>query len=299
MTAKFGRSFRITIDPNDGGDLIIVTMPFTIQFWVQRNTYSDQNNLTLDIYNLSEENRSRIFQDRFDMGRPPPNAPKGFVGRNIKVEIGYNTLYQIYDGTIYQASSAREGTNIVTRISGLSGTFDTTTTQTFQSIAGTQTLGQVFQALIGEFPNLKLGAIGDFPETRPRPWVINGNVYEWLKQHSNQNVYIDNGKVYVLKPHEVLDGDIVSLTDASGLLETPRRDEAFLSITTLLEAGININQVVDIQSSVQPVYNGQYKVAGIQHQGIISGAVCGSARTTLNLVAQGFFREGLKTVQGQ
>lgn len=296
MTAKFGREFRITIDPKDGGPVIIITLPFTIRFWVQRNTYSDLNNLTIDIYNLSEANRNRIFQDRYDIGVKQSDG--SFIGREIKFEAGYSTLYQIYDGTIFQASSAREGTDIVTRISAMSGNFDVATTQTFQTISGAQTLGQVFETLIGEFPNLEVGAIGDFSTTRPRPWVINGNVYEWMKQYSDQGVFIDNGKVYVLKPAETLTGQIVLLNDSSGLLETPRRDDGFLSITTLLEAGINVGQQIAISSSVQTAYNGNYKVAGIQHQGVISAAINGECRSVFSLIAAGFFKQGLTKVAG-
>ena len=300
MTVKFGRSYRITIDPKDGGPVIIVTLPFTIRFWVQRNNFSDLNNLTIDIYNLSESNRNRIFQDRFDIGAPAPNVPAGIVGRTIKFEAGYSTLYQIYDGTIFQASSAREGTDIVTRISALAGGFPVATIQTAQTISGSQTLGQVFSSLIGEFPDLKVGAIGDFSTTRPRPWVINGNVYEWIKQYSNNNVFIDNGKVYVMHPHEVLSESLIStISGATGLLETPRRDDGVLVITTLLEAGINVNQMVALNSSVQKVYNGNYKVNGIQHQGVISSAVNGECRSVFNLIAAGFFKQGLKSVRGQ
>lgn len=295
MTIKFGRNYRITIDPKDGGPVIIVTLPFTIKFWVQRNTYSDLNNLTIDIYNLSEANRNRIFQDRYDIGVVQSDG--SFVGRQIKFEAGYSTLYQIYEGTIFQASSARENTEIVTRISALSGNFDVATTQTYQTISGSQTMGQVFEALIGEFPSLEVGAIGDFPITRPRPWVINGNVYEWLKQTSGQGVFIDNNKVFVLKPTEVLAGEIVAINDASGLLETPRRDDGFLSVTTLLEAGINVGQRIAISSSVQKVYNGNYKVAGIQHQGTISEAENGTCRSVFSLIAAGFFKSGLTQVK--
>lgn len=297
MTAKFGRQYRITIDPKDGGPVIIITLPFTIQFWVQRNTYSDLNNLTIDIYNLSEANRNRIFQDRYDIGVKQTDG--SFVGRTLKFEAGYSTLYQIYEGTIFQASSAREGTDIVTRIAAMSGNFDVATTQTFQSISGNQTLGHVFESLIGEFPNLEVGAIGDFSVTRSRPWVINGNVYDWMKTHSGQNVFVDGNKVYVLRPAEVVQGSITELSDASGLLETPRRDDGFLSITTLLEAGVNVGQQIAISSSVQKVYNGNYKVAGIQHQGMISAAVNGECRSVFSLIAAGFFKAGLKQVTPQ
>lgn len=296
MTIKFGRQYRISIDPKDGGPVIIITLPFTIRFWVQRNTYSDLNNLTIDIYNLSEANRNRIFQDRYDIGVPNPNVPAGIVGREITFEAGYSTLYQIYSGTIFQASSARENNDIVTRIEAMSGNFDVATTQTFQTISGDQTLGKVFETLIGEFPNLKVGAIGDFSTTRPRPWVINGNVYDWLKQNSDQGVFVDNGKVYVLKPAETLADQVILFNDSSGLLETPRRDDGFLSITTLLEAGVNVGQQVAISSRIQTAYNGQYKVAGIQHHGTISSAISGTCRSVFGLVAATFFKQGLTKV---
>ena len=119
------------------------------------------------------------------------------------------------------------------------------------------------------------------------------------RRHSSQNVFIDNGKVYILRPAEALTGQVISITDASGLLETPRRDEGFLSVTTLLEPGINIGEQIAINSTIQTAYNGQYKVAGIQHQGMISGAVCGEARSVFSLVAATFFKQGLVGVKPQ
>lgn len=295
MTKKFGRTYRLTIDPKDGGDLIVIELPFTVQFWLQRDTYASLNRFTIDVYNLSASNRSRIFQDRFDMAVVRPDG--SLIGRTVTFEVGYSTLYQIYSGTIYQASSAREGTNLVTRIQCLSGLFDTATTQVFTTISGQQTLGDVFRFLIPSFPNLKVGAIGGFDQNRDRPWVISGNAYNWIKNQSDNSAFIDNDKVYILQQNEVIKGDAYTIDDSTGLLETPRRDDAFLSITSLLEPGVNVAQYLDIQSSVAREYNGRYKVAGMNHQGIISEATSGTAKSTFKLIHPGFFREGIKEIE--
>lgn len=281
MTQKFGRNFRITIDPADGGKPILITMPFTIQFWMQRNTLADLNRLSIDIYNISESNRNRIFQDRFDLTQ----------NKTIAFEAGYSTLYQIFQGRIYEASTARDGTNLITRVEARDGLYDIASSQTFQTLQSGQTLGQVIRYLASQFPTLGIGAIGNLPQIFNRPIVLNGSTWDLLKKYSDSQVYIDSGKIYVLGDAEAVAGQVYLINDSTGLLDTPRRDEGFLTVTTLLEAGINMAQLVNVASTVQPVYNGQYKVIGINHSGTISGAVGGDCRSVLSLLAPGKFKQ--------
>ena len=288
MTQKFGRNFRLTIDPADGGGPILITMPFTIQFWLQRNTLSDLNRLSIDIYNLSQSNRDRIFQDRFDLTE----------NKTIAFEAGYSTLYQIFQGRIFEASTARSGTNLITRIEARDGLYDIAQSQTFQTLQGGQTLASVLRYLASQFPTLGVGAIGSFPQPFQRPVVLNGCTWDLLKQYSDSQVYIDSGKIYVLTDSEATSQNIYNINDSTGLLDTPRRDEGFLTVTTLLDAGINMAQLVNLASTVQPVYNGQYKVIGINHAGMISGAVNGDCRTVLSLQAPGKFKQFTQVPNG-
>jgi hypothetical protein len=286
MTIKFGRDYRVTLDPADGEPPIIVTMPFTIRFNMQREIFSALNHLSLDIYNLSEAHRNRIFQDRY-VGGPPP--------KKITLEAGYSTLYRIYEGIILRASSAREETNIVTKIECVAGRVDVATSQTFTTLQSGQTVGSVLKFLMGQFPNLQPGAIGNYPDVITRPVVLNGATWNLLKQYSNDTVYIDNGKIYCLQNNEVLPGSF-TINDETGLLETPRRDQGYLQIATLLETGIDIKQQVELQSTIQPNYDGKYSVIGIQHRGVISEAVNGECRSVFKLLAVNQFGT-FKTVQ--
>jgi hypothetical protein len=45
-----------------------------------------------------------------------------------------------------------------------SGNYDMTTTKTFQTISGGQSLKEVLGYLAGQFPNLERGVIGSFPD---------------------------------------------------------------------------------------------------------------------------------------
>ncbi len=292
MSQKFGRNYRLIIQPIDGGEPILITMPFTIRFSLTREYNSKMNPMSIEIYNLSLEHRQRIYQDWNILGVYPDaqgNQRTNGDGQltrdfNIILEIGYETLYRVYYGRMVSASSAREGSNIVTRIECMNGMPDAAGTMVFQSLDAGQTVADVLKSLIGQFPNLTLGAVGGYPEVLHRPVSLNGNVWDLLKQYSANTVYVDNGRVYVLQQNEAFDtGHLIN--DATGILQTPRRQQGVLEVTTLLEPGINIMETVEIQSSIMKEYNGLYSVRGLTHRGTISAAVCEECTTTFTLFA--------------
>ncbi len=230
--------------------------------------------MEIDIFNLGQLKQSRLYQDRYVGGLP---------AKTIKLEAGYSTLYTIYDGIIFRASSARERSDIVTRIECLAGNIDIQESQVFTTLQSGQTLGGILKYLAQQFPNLTPYAIGNFTQNMSRPVVLNGSTWNLLKQYSNGNVFIDNQKIYILQDNEVVPGNTV-INDATGILETPRRDLGYLSVSTLLETGIDMKTTVQIASTVQSNYNGVYSVVGIQHRGIISEAVNGDCRSVFKLL---------------
>ena len=290
MSQKFNRNYILTIDPKDGEPVIVVQPPFTIRFHMKRDIVASLNNISIDIYNLSLSNRRRIYQDTFNLQEKYINGVN--VGRSsVSLQIGYgSTLYQVYSGDIFLASSVREGTDLITHIEGLSGAFDVASGNINTTLVAGTTLAQVFKALIAALPNVQYGCVGNWNMVFPRAIVLNGNAWQLIQQYSGNRGYIDNGKAYVLQDNEALIATSLTTLDASsGLLETPRREFAFMTVTTLLEAGVTINQILNINSAVEPVYNGSYKVVGFQHAGVISGAVSGDCRTTFFLLAANYF----------
>ena len=270
---KFGRSYRLTIDPKDGGDLIVLTLPLTINFTVEKHNLSDQNTCNIEVYNLSENLRNRIFKDRYNIN----------VRRTIVFEIGYEYLTTVFKGDIWEASSARQGTDIITMIESRDANVDVISTTISETYSSGKTMEDMFKFLIGKFPNLSVGGIGDFGPAPLRPITVNGNVWEIIKRYSQSQCFIEDGKVYVMKNNEYIDTEVAVLGVETGLLDTPRRDETFLTVTTLLEPGIRLMQLAELKSLILPVYNAKRQVVGVTHQGTISASVGGACRSIFSL----------------
>jgi hypothetical protein len=310
MTQKFGRNYRLTIDVKDGLGLIVIEPPLTMRFWVRRDILSSVNNASIDVYNLSLANRRRIFQDRNNLGPANPDATdangKPTGRRSAKLEVGYGGLiYTVWQGDIWTASSAREGVDIVTRIESLTGIYDLAASQINLSLPAGTTLTQAFQQLAGQMPNTKIGYISNFPQTFGKAVVLNGKPWDLIQQYAQgiAHAYIDNDKIFIMStgiaPGSKLDviassaQQIPVFNADTGLLETPRREQALISITTLLEANVQINSVIQINSVVEPAFDGQYSVVGLQHSGTISGAVNGDARSIFFLLRPQFLAYNL------
>lgn len=272
MSRKFGRNYRITIDLGEG-DPIVVTMPITVQFTVQRRQLSSLNTLSVDIYNLSERVRELIFQEFYGSERR----------KTIKIEAGYDTLSLLFEGDIFEAFSKRDGTNVITSIYSQSGSWDVSQKEVYTTLSKGQTVGDVMDFLIDQFDFVERGAVGEFTEVLQRPVTLAGNVWELLKKYSDNQVFIDNNNVYVLQRYETLEGEIPSINKDTGILDTPRRQGGFLQVTTLFEPRLIIGQYCDLKSDIAPIYNGDYKVVGLQHMGMMSEAVGGNLQTVVDL----------------
>lgn len=274
MTRKFGRNYRLTIQMADGSGEIVITPPISIEFSVQRTAMATINNMTLTIYNLAEKTRNRIFQDRYRIGNY----------HRIILEAGYGeSLSTIYSGSLFEAYSMRSGADVKTNIISRDGFFDIASTQSTKTFAAGTTLRDMLGSLISDFPNITRGTLGGDDVTFNRPVSVDGNTYDILNTYTRNNVFVDQERVNILNPNQVLNTPVIVLNADTGLLETPQREETFLTLTTLFEPRITMGQLVQLESQLTPIYNGQYKVIGASHSGTISESVGGTLTSKFNL----------------
>ena len=274
--SKFQRSYRIEIDLGNGAQPIIIVPPITIKFTVSRRYQSSLNTLELSIYNLGKNLRDAIFQDFFD----------DRTRKTIRFFGGYDNLSLLYEGSIFEAYPMRQGVDVIVNISAKAGLWDIQNTETYQTLEKGQTVGDVLNFLISQFTDLEKGAVGEFNDVLQRPVVLNGSTYELLKKYSDGRVFIDNNKIYVLQPNEVIEGEIPVVGKSSGLLETPRRTQGIIQAMSLFDTRLQINQLAELRSEISPVLNGQYPIIGLVHQGTISGAVGGDCTTTIDFLVE-------------
>lgn len=301
---KFGRFYRLTIkDPADTiiTDLrsgaqttantapteTIIEFPITAAFSIKRDTGASLSDMNIQLYNLNRDTRAKIYQDRFSYFSQGQGKTSY---RAIKLEAGYgDNLYTVFQGNMYEAGSVRRGTDIITHINARDGGYDTQLTQTFTTLKKGITKKELLIALAADFPYLQVGAVNDDGIRFDRPVSVSGNTYQSLINYFGNEIFIDLEKIYALKDFEVVEGQEFTVDASTGLLETPNRMDSGLSLTTLFEPAVTMASKVNLVSSVQPEYNGVYRVNAIKHDCVMSGAIGGECRTTLGLLLDGNF----------
>jgi hypothetical protein len=129
------------------------------------------------------------------------------------------------------------------------------------------------------------GVVGDVRVKNTRPIALVGSAYEIAQRfYQNNNFFIDNGMTFILNDNEyvVRPGEADLQLNSSNIIGSPRRQEGWIDVDVLFEPGAFPAQRAFLTSR-EGVYNGEYQVRGIKHNGVISGAICGKAITTLSL----------------
>lgn len=281
---KFGRNYILTIQRADGQN-VIIKPPFTVEFDIHRNSFSSQNVASFRIYNLNANNRNQIRKDQY--------TPTDF--RKVAFAAGYgDTLAFAFVGNLNQAWSVREGTDYVTQIESYDSGYAYMNAVSNVNFAPKTEQKTIIEALISSMSQFGVtkGAVGAVTgASQDRGTSISGNTIDAISTLSNQSFYTDNQKAYVIHEAEALDLPVPLINADSGLLGTPMIENQYIQFDMLFEPGITVSQLVNLQSQTfsqneKTIFsvNGLHKVISVKHRGVISGAVCGDATTTLGLL---------------
>ena len=272
---KWNRNYILSIQVGSGW--IDIKMPLTMSFHIVRNTLAQANTGRFTILNLSEDTRRKIYKDKY----------KTNVYKGIELRAGYGdtkeTLPLIFKGNIMQAYSQRNGVNYETNIEAYDGGFSYVNANTGRSFARGTSDRQIIETLIKDLPNVSVGKIGKFLDKIPKGNTMQGPTIELLKNITKSNFFIDNEKAYCLNGNECFRGNIQKITSDTGLLGSPLREEALLTFTIMFEPRLQVGQYIQLESQTEKLFNGDYKVIGVEHQGIISDAQSGRCVTKASL----------------
>lgn len=277
---KQNPTYRITVFDFEKNVLAVVEYPITCKFNSQRGTFSNANKCTIELYNLSEDTRTKIFKDALVGDLAERNW------KFIRLEAGWNgTLSQIFYGRILQAYSTKAGgqVDIITRIECLP--FDIFNSQSSYTFAAGTSYKEAYKTMAGDLPNCEIGNTGTLEGTFKTQTTFDGNTMNCLNELTGGNTYADNGVLNTLMSNEVIDVSVPLITDENGLLQTPVRRNATITIKMLFEPSLIVGQLLEIKSATQPQYDGQFKVLGFTHDCMISPTQAGQRITTVDLWA--------------
>lgn len=286
---KWGRNYKLTIK-EDGKEQFVIEYPLTLELVVSRSTWSMSGEATFRIYNLSKETRGKIYKNQIEISRMI----------KIRLEAGYgDNLSTVFDGDVLWARSSRvEGqVNFITEISAFDAGFAKVNSTSDWTVEGSDaSKDKVIRRLVGDLKNpidgvsvsLPIGAIGVFSDVTRGKFTASGNTWDLLKTETGGNCFIDNGRVFCISSNEAIIGDMTEISNDTGLLGTPRVDGIYLYAEMVFEPGLQIGQQIFLSSdsldSEYRSFGGLYKVVGIDHSGVISGAVSGKLKTRVTLM---------------
>jgi hypothetical protein len=273
---KFNRSYELHIELDRAtGETIIIRPPLTVEFGIIRGLLSSVNEATISIINLAEKTRRRIFQDRYDLSTYRRVIFKAGYGADIPI---------VFRGNLRQAYSALVGTEWKTTLNAFDAGFAIVNGFTNITLPEGTTEAEALDRLMSSLPETLEPQIGDFNTVYSRGVTISGNTWQAIRNIVGQQgtAFIDNEVPRALKHNEALTGYIAQIDAKTGLLDTPRRQDARVDIRVLFEPYVVLGQIIDLKSR-ESMFDGQYKVIGINHSGVISETVGGQFSTSLSL----------------
>ena len=282
---KFGRRYTLKVEtqprkpgsnaPEDAA-FATIALPYTLDFTVTRNLLASANTATFRVYNLAERSRNKVYKDQYNL----------LEYRAVQLWAGYSDQPPlIFNGNVKQAWSYRQSgsRDVITEIEAYEGAYAMVNGFSSRTVSGGQSYAEILQSLNSDLPYLDSPLIGGIQGAASRAVSLFGNTWKLAQQYSGGAATIDNNRMVVLKPNECIEGDITIINAATGLLGSPYRANAMIEFDMLFTPQLKIGQIVKLESVVNSIVNGFYKVVGFQHTGTISESGGDTARTSVQL----------------
>lgn len=285
MTEFFNRDFQCLI----GGAVISCQIPDMItetfqpslraSFKVEKTSAKEPNKATIEVYNLSESNRS-ILKDGADIvARTIALAQKAKVAPvwqwPLIVEAGYvGSREQLFTGDVVYAQSKRDTTSWITTIEAEDGGIQFSNARIKQSFGPGTTLQTVLLACakalgvgIGNSMT-KLAAPKRSLVVYKKGLVLSGKVSDVLDKQCTNAGYkwsIQDGQLQLLAKGETLIESVPILSATSGLIGSPELGEAgSIKCQSLLRGTIKPGKRIIVESQL---VKGTFKVDRVTHSG--------------------------------
>ena len=282
--------YDLSTNTKNTPDEIFVSFPLTAEFSIGRSISTLSNTARVMLYGLDETKRRMLYKDRDDW--------KKYI--YMQIYAGYNEANSmIYSGSIQECYSFRNGgeTEYKTFIDSCDAAMDYLLGRVSVSLAAGTDIQTDLNTLGSSLIDLSLGVVSPyivFPK-KDRAFNETGKPIKILRdittvkvdedKSPQQTASVDLGVINFLRQnYDVIQNfGILEVDCNTGLLGTPKRKNTLLSVDLIFEPAARLNQLAILNSETSPFLNAGFKIMGVSHNGIISGAKCGSMITTLDL----------------
>lgn len=267
---------------------IEIKNPITCHLNISIDSAGSANMGIFQFVNLSPEVRANLWQDVYSVGNKR-------ISLTFQAGYGYPdegddkfVMPLVFFGEVKECTSVKEGksTEWLTNVQAFEGGYFFEygyCNSTF--VKGTSFVDMV-NHLLDSDTETKIGCITPDIKPLPRNKTFIGQTMDLLgREYGGYEIFIDKGKLHVLGTNDVLPGEILVLTAASGLLGSPKRSSTQVTVDVLFEPQVRCGQEISLKSDSLPQFNQAYKVMSVKHNGVISERENGTLYTTLTLFA--------------
>ena len=260
---RYLRDIRVTI----GGDVAVQEL--FQRFKIRKESTGTPAEGVIDIYNLSEENETRIKER----------------GKPITLEAGYadSGLEHLFSGTIRRVERQRLDLDRVTRIHvggelSVQPADDTSPRAVFIKSYEDEVTARTIVADAIQTLGLAVGSLDAIPgDAVEVDFKYNGDARIFLTQFLRPyglHWYIENGEVKLSKYRKPVDDRPagVTVSEGTGMIGTPTITDDGVRIKTLLDPRLSLGSTVNVQSDVLGSEGGElhgstWKVIELTHIG--------------------------------
>jgi len=256
--SRFNRDYELTVTV-DGGQEVRVMPPMRISFSANKSISGGLNKLTCRVYNLQPSNRLALTKDA-----------EGREVIPISLRVGYKgTMALIFKGTVYRGQNLREGPDFITELESMDGGAQVLGTFVSTTVRGKD---RAFEAVRQAAGLSKGKTTTQEPLVRPR--VLIGPTARVLDELLEEGAtwYVDDEQLYVLKSDEVISSFVPVVNAATGLLNTPTREQSKVTFDTLMNPTLRIGGLCKLESQSAPHMNGLYRIIEMGYSGDNYGA---------------------------
>lgn len=295
MSDKAFPKYKLEIQTSSGS----IVIPdgdrlFNIEASVKYACNESPNTCDITIYNLNKTSRDAIFHDSYDY----------FEFRKMTFMAGYgDDLQMLFNGSIKEAYSDRQGPDVSTIISGWDGFWynNNLTTRSIDSGADRNTaIKNILRGVKNGEGYIKtiMSDFNNLPKNL-RAETFSGRPQDLVKERIGQDatLFYDDGKLFVLKDNDAIgkEGSIPLINSESGLIGVPVKRNKIVEFRMVFEPSLRIGRAFELQSSFSDKLNGVYKAIEITHDLSLGENIGGSNTTTVKAWSnnQGFNYIGL------
>jgi len=205
----FYRDYRLTV--GIGNQAVIIQPPITVSFKALESVNKKSlGKLSISINGLKPSTRLQLVKAEDEQIYIP-----------VRLEVGYDgKMRQVFQGSVKSGAVKREGAIHIVSLECEDGGHDYINAFTSRTVRGKE---QVVDSVMQDMPNTKKGAVTK-QQALIRPKVLVGSsskiISDMLAQ--DEEFFIKDERLHILKSHEVTSGNIPVVNARSGLLNTPQ-----------------------------------------------------------------------------